>query len=173
MTADKKQTSKSSGPKPYIFDHEVGVDVLELHDYHGQCHMFLNFVDQGTNFQIVWYLREGWGQPSSSECLKAFQQAWTSWAGWPDKVVTDKGLHNCGVFAKTLGTMETDVRTIGLESPEQLGRTERHGGMWKATAKRVIQSFKLVGSEDMTFMDLKNNGIMNESTRKGTIRLQR
>ena len=84
VTADAKQTSKSSGPKPYVFNHEVGIDVLELHDYQGQCHMLLNIVDQGTNFQIVWYLRPGYGQPSSSECLKAFQQAWTNWAGWPD-----------------------------------------------------------------------------------------
>ena len=100
--------------------------------------MLLNIVDQGTNFQIVWYLRPGFGQPSSSECLKAFQQAWTNWAGWPKKVVTDRGLHNRGVFARTLGTMGTEIRNTALESPEQLGRTERHGGMWKATAKRVI-----------------------------------
>ena len=79
--------------------------------------------------------------------------------------MTDRGLHNRGVFARALGTMGTDVRTIGPESPEQLGRTE--GGMWKATAKRVTQSFKIVGSEDMTLMALNNNGIMNESTRKG------
>ena len=39
--------------------------------------------------------------------------------------------------------------------------------MWKATAKRVIQSFKIVGEEDMTLMALNNNGSMNESTRRG------
>ena len=77
-----------------MFNKEVGIDVLELHDFKGRCHMFHNIVDHGTNFQIVWYLREGWGQPSSRECLSAFQQAWTNWAGWPEEVVTDRGLHD-------------------------------------------------------------------------------
>ena len=60
----------------------------------------------------------------------------------------------------------TEIRNTALESPEQLGRTERHGGMWKATAKRVIQSFKIVGEEDMTLMALNNNGSMSESARR-------
>ena len=39
--------------------------------------------------------------------------------------------------------------------------------MWKATAKRVIQSQRIVGKADMTLMALNNNGVMNEATRKG------
>ena len=39
---------KSGRPKPYVFNNEVGVDVLDLHDADGNSHLFLNIVDQGT-----------------------------------------------------------------------------------------------------------------------------
>ena len=55
-TATNPQTKRTAPPKPYVFNHEVGVDVLDLHDADGNSHLFLNIVDQGTNFQIVWYL---------------------------------------------------------------------------------------------------------------------
>ena len=50
VTAHNPQTRKSAPPKPYVFNHEVGVDVLDLHDYQGNGHLFLNIVDQGTSF---------------------------------------------------------------------------------------------------------------------------
>ena len=87
-----RRLKKSAPPKPYVFNHEVGVDVLDLHDADGDSHLFLNIVGQGTNFQIVWYLCPGAGVPSSRLCLQAFMQAWVSWAGWPTSIVTDKGI---------------------------------------------------------------------------------
>ena len=66
-----------------------------------------------------------------------------------------------------LGKHGICIKNIGLESPEQLGRTDRHGGMWKATAKRAIQSMKIVGTADMTILALANNSVMNDGTRKG------
>ena len=144
--ANPAQTKKVGPPKPYVFNHEVGVDVLELHDADEKCHLFLNIVDQGTNFQIVVHLLEGEGTPKSSHCAKAFMSAWVSWAGWPKNVVVDRGLHNRGAFAKLLAAHGICIRHIALESPEQLGRVERHGGMWKAVAKRVIRSQRVRGA---------------------------
>ena len=123
-----------------MFNHEVGVDVLDLHDFEGKRHLYLNIVCQRTSFQIVWYLCPGSGAPSSRLSAQAFMQAWVSWAGWPKHIVTDRGLHNRGLFAKALGSRGISIKNIGLESPEQLGRTERHGGMWKATAKRAVHA---------------------------------
>ena len=150
-----------------MFNHEVGVDVLDLHDYEGKSHLFLNIVDQGTNFQIVWYLCPGAGVPSSRLCAQAFMQAWVSWAGWPKNVVTDRGLHNRGLFSKLLGSRGICIKNVALESPEQLGRTERHGGMWKATAKRAIHAQKVKGTDEMIILALSNNSLMNDGTRKG------
>ena len=86
-----------------MFSHEVGVDVLELHDYDGKGYLLLSIVDQGTNFQIVWLLCQGSGVPSSRLCAQAFLEGWVSWAGWPKHVVTDRGLRNRGLVAKMLG----------------------------------------------------------------------
>ena len=36
-TAKPSQTSKTAPPKPYIFNWEIGIDVLDLHDYEGNC----------------------------------------------------------------------------------------------------------------------------------------
>ena len=100
VTAHNPPTAKSAPPKPYLFNYEVGVDVLDLHDYEGKSHLMLNIVDQGTNFQIVWYLCPGAGVPSSRLCAQSFMQAWVSWAGWPQNAVTDRGLHNRGVHTR-------------------------------------------------------------------------
>merc|ERR1712138_272205 len=59
------------------------------------------------------------------------------------------------------------IRNVGLESPEQLGRIERHGGMWKATAKRIIHAQKIRDTDDIVIMAMANNSTMNDGTRKG------
>ena len=66
-----------------------------------------------------------------------------------------------------LGAHGISIKNIGLESPEQLGRTERHGDMWKFCAKRAIHFEKNRGPEDMIVMALANNAMMNDRTRKG------
>ena len=71
----KVQTSKVGPPKPYEFNHTIGVDVFDLHDYDGNVHLFLNIVDMGTNFQIVVYLCEGPGNPKSRMCGEALMQS--------------------------------------------------------------------------------------------------
>ena len=55
---------------------------------------------------------------------------------------------------------------IGLESPEQLGKVERKGGMWKKVAKRVIQSEKLIGEDAMRILAFCNNSVVNDTARK-------
>ena len=94
-----KQTSKTAPPKPYMFNYEVGVDVLDLHDCEGNVYQFLNIVCQGTDFQLVIYLKKGHGTPSSRLCAEKFMTHWVSWAGWPTEVKVDRGLHNRGYFA--------------------------------------------------------------------------
>ena len=165
--AKPAQSTKVGPPKQYEFNHEVGIDVLDLHDNDGECHLFLNVVCQGTNYQLVLYLCPGTGVPSSKACADAFMYGWTQWAGWPKEVVTDRGLHNRGMFARMLGAHSISIRNIGLESPEQLGRTERHGDMWKQVAKRVIDSQKIKGEAQMRLLAMEVNNTVNDGMRKG------
>eukprot|EP00973_Karenia_brevis_P068545 9532991-Karenia_brevis.AAC.1 len=83
-------------PKPFIFNYEIGIDVLDFHDAKCNLHMLFNMLCHSTNFQIVTHLREG----------------------WPANITTDRGLNNRGGFARLLGAHGSCIRNIALESPE-------------------------------------------------------
>ena len=127
QTKRKPRTHKVSMPKPYEFNHEVGMDVIDIKDAAGKHFDILNAIDYGTTFQQAWIVRESdiHGSPSSSSCLKAFVHGWTRWAGWPKLVACDRGTHNRGIFGTTLSQKGVRIRPAGLESPEQIGRVER------------------------------------------------
>ena len=102
-------------------------------------------VDQGTCFYLATIVRVGGSQPSSKICLE--EEKWSSRARQPYDVVTDRGLHNRGEFASGLASQGTIIANIGVESPEMLGRTERHGGLLKAMAMRTIAELNLAGRD--------------------------
>ena len=41
------------------------------------------------------------------------------------------------------------IRTAGLEAPTQIGRGERHGGIFKSNLKHLVKVFRIVGKNDM------------------------
>ena len=53
------------------------------------------------------------------------------------------------------------IQNIGLE----LARTERHGGMWKATAKRAVHAQRVKGTDEMIIRaaQLYNNYFQNNN----------
>ena len=67
-------------PHLYQFGDEVGVDVFEAAETHG---IILGAVDMGTTSDLAWIARtaDKHGSPSSSACLKAFDQGLVRWAG--------------------------------------------------------------------------------------------
>ena len=66
------------------------------------------------------------------EKIETIRKRWISWAGNPNTVQCqcDRGLHNRGVLAQST--------TPPLEIPEAIGRVERHGGVLKGMARKVI-----------------------------------
>ena len=66
-------------------------------------------------------------------------------------------------MTKVLGQSGVQVIPIGLESPEQLGVVERHGGSWKSIARRVISSKRISGSEQMKQMMVEVTAVKNEN----------
>ena len=68
---------KVAPPKPYVFNHEVGVDVVEVKDAAGTFYDILNIVDYGTTMQQAGIVRVGDnnGVPSSANCLDFFHRA--------------------------------------------------------------------------------------------------
>ena len=155
----KPQTQKVTLPRSLSFNDSVGVDIFEVKDANGERYSVFSMVDQGTCFHQATMIKVGGSQATSRECLKAFQNTWMNWAGpprevvsmnWagpPREVVSDRGLRNRGEVSKELSSMRCQITQIGVESPAQLGRTERHGGLLKAMVIRVIAELQLVGKE--------------------------
>ena len=93
----------------------------------------------GTCYQVVALVRVGGGQPSSAKCLQKFMKYWASPFGWPKVITHDRGLHNRGAFAYGLAAHGVLIRQAGLESPEHIGRCERHGGILKRAFRRIVR----------------------------------
>ena len=85
--------------------------------------------------------------------MDSFVSLWVGWAGWPQTLSCDRGVHNRGVFARTLAQHGVLIRQAGVESPEQIGRVERHGGLFKAVLKRMITEHAVQGFDDIKNRD--------------------
>ena len=125
----KHQSTKVALPKEYVFGRNLGIDVLEIKDVVDEPYLCLNILDLGTTFQQVVLLRQGHGSPSSRECLDSFVSLWVGWAGWPQTLSCDRGVHNRGVFC---------TYTCPAWSPDPSGRSGEPRANWKSRATRRI-----------------------------------
>ena len=71
------------------------------------------------------------GMPSSKQCKETFENIWSQHYGCPRYLITDRGLHNRGQFARMLSAKDTILLQAALEAPHQIGKVERRGGLWK------------------------------------------
>ena len=161
------KTHPVSAPPSYVFNKEVSIDVFEVQDSDRTKYQFLNMICVGTCYQVVALVRVGEGQPTSAQCLKKFQRHWVQWAGWPESVSTDRGLHNRGAFATGLSQHGVVLRQAGLESPEHIGRCERHGGIIKRAYRRVCRQHHLQGKEQVKAAMTECQVAKNEFVRHG------
>ena len=98
---------------------------------------------------MVALVRDGGSQSSFHTCLSKFTVYWQNWAGWPSIVTSGRGLHNRGVFSTILQANKVLIRTAGLEAPSQLGRGERHGGIFKDHLKHIVKVHRVIGKKGM------------------------
>ena len=168
-TKPPARTNKVARPKPYVFNHEVGVDVLEVKDIEGTFFDILNVVDYGTTFEQAFIVREAEtnGVPSSSSRLDAFVKAWVRPFGWPKFVAADRGTHNRGVFNNTLAKKGVLINPAALESPEQIGRVERRNQTLKQMLNKVIKETNVVGKSQMDMALSECITALNELSRHG------
>ena len=68
-TKPRPQTHKVSPPRPYTFNHEVGVDVFEIVDSLGTRLSILNAVCMGTTCDQSWIVREFESLGSPWSCI--------------------------------------------------------------------------------------------------------
>ena len=132
-------------PGDYRFNSEISVDAFEIKDSEGNRFTILSIVDQGTLFHVGALVGEGGGQPASRLCADVLERQWISWAGPPKTAILDHGPHNRGCFSQMLAHHGCQVRFIGVESPHQLGRGERQGGILKSIMEHIIEDRQVVG----------------------------
>jgi len=164
-TSAKKPTHKVTLPSDYTFNHTLGIDVLELTDVTGQKYQVLNMVCIGTCFQQAEVVKVGAGQASSRSCLDALIKRWFSWAGHPVAIMCDRGLHN--LLQQYMDEHNIQVHHVPLESPESLGRVERHGGLLKALFRRVCTEVGACTKEQVESCITQVLGVKNDSARVG------
>ena len=75
--------------------------------------------------------------------------------------------HNRGVFARTLAQHGVLIRQAGVESPEPIGRVERHGGLFKAVLKRMITEHAVRGFDDIKIAIAEAVSTKNNLSRNG------
>ena len=92
---------------------------------------------------------------------------WKSKANQPQTLSCDRGVHNRGVFARTLAQHGVLIRQAGVESPEQIGRVERHGGLFKAVLKRMITEHAVRGFDDIKIAIAEAVSTKNNLSRNG------
>ena len=109
-------------PKDYVFGRNLGIDVLEIKDVADEPSVCLNILDFGSTFQTVVLLRQGHGSSSSRECLDSLVSLWVGWAGWPQTLSCDRGVHNRGVFARTLAQHGVLIRQAPNNDTEDCSR---------------------------------------------------
>ena len=57
--------------------------------------------------------------------------------------------------------------SIGLETPKQLGMVERHGGLWKKVAAKVVQEREIKEPRWTKIMSTDVNAVVNGQNRAG------
>ena len=103
----------------------------------------------GTCFQLAEVVRSGPGQPTSARCLEAIKKRWISWAGNPNTVQCDRGLHNRSILAQYMSSQGIQVYHAPLQTPESIGRVEHHGGVLKGMAGKVISQTQARGEVEI------------------------
>ena len=149
-------------PNRYVFGEDVGIDVLELKDAAGSRWHIFHVVCMGTTYHTAECIGKASGVPSSMACLRSFNRQWHAWAGTPKTLTLDRGTHNRGIFQAECEKRGIRFKFAATESPHQLGRVERQGGVLKRMMERMIEAENLTGEAEIALglsmtLETKNN----------------
>jgi len=131
--------------RPTRFNAVVGMDLKEVHDSNGKSFYCLNILDLATSFNVIVLLPN----KSASEVAAAYKWAWLTWAGIPDKIVTDKGREFFGDFQEVQALLGVKFKMIPVEAPWQNGMVERHGGVMGDIIAAIVSETGAMGFTHM------------------------
>ena len=133
-------------PSSVTFADEVQLDCICIHDNVGDSHWFLSIVDRATSFHMLELLRDH----SPSELHRAFDRAWSKWAGVPLRVSVDMEGGFAGEdFWEKVSQAGTSLSAIAGTAHWQAGKVERHNAIIKDMLRKTIQCTQPSGREAM------------------------
>ena len=118
------------------FNDRIGMDIKYLQGW--QLHQkvpCLNIVDYGSSFQRVVPLTKDTG----ASIRQAYVEHWLSWAGVPAELVLDPSQPNLSQdLCQPCENEGSRVRHTAADAHWQLGKVERHGGLFQTVFRKVL-----------------------------------
>ena len=121
------------------FNETIGVDLFSLADQHGRTLNFLNVVCHASTYQVCTPV----DSRHPAHVFSRLMETWLIPFGIPSKVVCDQGGEFEREFAKELEDLGSKVSHTPGNAPTQNSIAERHGGMWKHHAMRLIHQYQI------------------------------
>ena len=142
----KTHRATSIPPCSVTFGDEVHLDCICVHDSGGESHWFLSIIDRATSYHIVELLRDH----SPVELNKAFDRAWSKWAGPPLQVSVDfEGGFRGKEFWTKVSEAGSALVSIAGTAHWQAGKIERHNQTIKDMLRTVVRQTSPKGREQM------------------------
>ena len=121
------------------FNDSIGVDLFMLADYAGNQLIFINIVDLASGFTMVGTV----ATRHPSVVFARLLQAWITPFGVSTRVIFDGGGEFEREFSKELEDMGCQLMTTAGATPQQNATVERHGGLLKTRARKLIDQFSI------------------------------
>ena len=133
-------------PCAITFGDEVHLDCICVRDSSMESHWYLSIIDRATSFHVLELLRDH----SPLELNKAFDRAWSKWAGPPLQVTVDfeGGFRGKEFWTKVSEAGSTLVSIAGT-AHWQAGKVERHNQTVKDMLRTVVRQTNPKGRESM------------------------
>ena len=142
----KAHRTASIPPCSITFGDEVHLDCICVHDSSAESHWYLSIVDRATSYHILELLRDH----SPLELNKAFDRAWSKWAGPPLRVPVDfEGGFRGAEFWSQVSEAGSSLVSIAGTAHWQGGKVERHNQTIKDMLRTVIRQTSPKGREAM------------------------
>ena len=163
--SSKPRTHRTTSIPPcsITFGDEIHLDCICVHDSNADAHWYMSILDRATSYHIIELLRDH----SPSELNKAFDRAWTKWAGPPLRVSVDfEGGFRGKDFWNKVGEAGASLVSIAGTAHWQAGKVERHNQTIKDMLRTVIRQTGVKGREEMKKVAREVSWAKNTLTRE-------
>ena len=121
------------------FGDTAAIDLFVLADYEGNQLSFINIPDLASTFGVVAMI------PSKHPKIvwDHFVKHWITPFGVPRKLIYDQGGEFEREFGQELEDLGCEPMPTAAITPQQNAVCERHGGIWKTHARRLLDEFSV------------------------------